>query len=338
MPSVPGTDLASGQCWAGRRWRVTPSACRQGRRRWWDSAHRPFELSTRSYPCARPSPSLVAALALFACVSGDNREPVAPDGVLLAHTPRPAYPTLLSIANARDFVGDLRRDTFTPLVRCHRGRRPRRNHRTLRITVNTPNIGKGDLFVGDPNVHIDPNGDGDISDSDGLFEVATCHQHFHFRHYATYELFPVNANGSLGNVIISAKRGFCMIDVAPYNTPGGQQPTSWVYRSCGRIGVAGNQGISVGWADQYYKWLKAVLRHDPADVPRVRTDPHLCNPPFTRSRASLPGERCTGLPSVRREQLLENIAEIRITTQSHRERPATAGGGQNLRRTSTRRR
>jgi hypothetical protein len=55
-------------------------------------------------------------------------------------------------------------------------------HTLLRFTVTTPNIGKGDVFVGSPLKHMDPNGDGNFSDADGLFEFATCHQHFHFKH------------------------------------------------------------------------------------------------------------------------------------------------------------
>ena len=50
----------------------------------------------------------------------------------------------------------------------------------VRFTVMTPNTGNQDIFVGDPNVHFAAN--------DGLFELATCHNHFHFNHYALYEL------------------------------------------------------------------------------------------------------------------------------------------------------
>ena len=50
----------------------------------------------------------------------------------------------------------------------------------VRFTVMTPNTGNQDIFVGDPNEHVEAN--------DGLFELATCHNHFHFRHYALYEL------------------------------------------------------------------------------------------------------------------------------------------------------
>src|SRR5262245_6620959 len=80
-------------------------------------------------------------------------------------------------------------------------------HKVLRFTVSTPNAGAADLPIGDPNIHYQNN--------DGLFELSACHGHFHFRHYATYELID-----AFGNVWNSAKRGFCMIDVEPYQKPG----------------------------------------------------------------------------------------------------------------------
>src|SRR6266545_4059282 len=52
--------------------------------------------------------------------------------------------------------------------------------RLVRFTVMTPNTGNQDIFVGDPNDHVAAN--------DGLFEFASCHNHYHFRHYALYEL------------------------------------------------------------------------------------------------------------------------------------------------------
>src|SRR5258705_8585325 len=74
-------------------------------------------------------------------------------------------------------------------------------HQLVRFTVSTPNIGDADLAVGDPNEHIAAN--------DGLFEFATCHNHYHFRHYALYEL----VDPATGHVWKAAKRGFCMIDI-----------------------------------------------------------------------------------------------------------------------------
>jgi hypothetical protein len=117
-------------------------------------------------------------------------------------------------------------------------------HAVLRFTVTTPNIGKGDVFVGSPLDHMDPNGDGNFSDQDGLFEFASCHGHFHFQHYATYKLIDTQ-----GKVWKAAKRGFCMLDTDPYNV--GTGDGTWNYRNCGSISRDGYQGISDGWADTY---------------------------------------------------------------------------------------
>ena len=117
-------------------------------------------------------------------------------------------------------------------------------HSIIRFTVTTPNIGKGDVFVGSPLAHMDPNGDGSFADSDGLFEFASCHQHFHFQRYATYKLI-----GSDGRTWKAAKRGFCMLDTDPYNI--GTGDGTWTYRNCGSTTRDGFQGVSSGWADTY---------------------------------------------------------------------------------------
>jgi hypothetical protein len=108
----------------------------------------------------------------------------------------------------------------------------------LRFTVMTANIGTADLHVGDPN---DPK-------NAGLFEFADCHHHHHFKNYATYEL----VDPRTGKVWRAAKRGFCMLDTDPNPAwyPTGA-PKAFKYRSCGAIGIPGNQGISKGWTDTY---------------------------------------------------------------------------------------
>ncbi|HET7296306.1 MAG TPA: hypothetical protein VFI66_04145, partial [Gemmatimonadales bacterium] len=57
---------------------------------------------------------------------------------------------------------------------------PTVSHRVVRFTVNTPNIGDADIALGDPAEH--------VAAGDGLYQLSTCHQHWHFQHYATYEL------------------------------------------------------------------------------------------------------------------------------------------------------
>lgn len=117
-------------------------------------------------------------------------------------------------------------------------------HTLLRFTVSTPNIGTADVNLGDPNVH--------FANNDGLYEYATCHRHFHFRHYTLYELIDAN-----GYVWRAAKRGFCMIDVEKYQQYPGPANNDRNYLSCGapatdtQPAIPGNQGISVGWADTY---------------------------------------------------------------------------------------
>jgi lysyl oxidase len=113
--------------------------------------------------------------------------------------------------------------------------------RTLvRFTVMTPNIGNQDIFVGDPNVH--------VAADDGLFEFASCHNHYHFRHYAQYEL----VDPRTGQVWRAAKRGFCMLDTDPNPVPvGGVAPGPGKFKNCGAVGIPGNQGVTAGWADTY---------------------------------------------------------------------------------------
>ena len=115
--------------------------------------------------------------------------------------------------------------------------------RLIRFTVMTPNVGDTDIALGDPNAHVAAN--------DGLYEFATCHKHYHFKHYAKYELI----DPATGFVWRAAKRGFCMLDTDPNPAIFGQPPRNPRFRSCGAVGVPGNQGISAGWADTYRFFL-----------------------------------------------------------------------------------
>ena len=115
--------------------------------------------------------------------------------------------------------------------------------RVIRFTVMTPNIGDADLYLGDPDVHYAAN--------DGLYELSSCHGHYHFQHYATYELI----DPATGNVWKAAKRGFCMLDTDPNPAYMGEAPREQNFLNCGFPGFPGNQGISHGWADTYRFFL-----------------------------------------------------------------------------------
>lgn len=136
-------------------------------------------------------------------------------------------------------------------------------HLLLRFMSSTPNVGKTDLFIGDPTQCLGK-----------LFRFSECHQHLHSQEYADYRLWTVPgyaawvANRDLaqpsntginaqllaaarqnGDLLVGRKQGFCVIDVAPHqfdNTPPGRPR----YQSC-----SSSQGIKVGWADQYVPLL-----------------------------------------------------------------------------------
>jgi Lysyl oxidase len=191
--------------------------------------------------------------------------------------------------------------------------------RIVRFTVMTPNIGSADIVVGDPNEHVAAN--------DGLFELATCHNHYHFRHYATYEL--VGANGFVWK---AAKRGFCMLDTDPNPAYFGQAPKSPTYRSCGTVGIPGNQGISFGWADTYRFTLAGQFfvldgGDDQPVVPpgnyRIRIT---VNPPFVAA----PGEACPHVDTrgfchqLPESDYTNNVTEVPIFIPAH---PGREGAG-----------
>ena len=128
----------------------------------------------------------------------------------------------------------------------------------LRFTSTTPNFGKGDLIVGAPSDHPE------------WFVWAPCHGHYHFREYADYRLWTPSgykawqklrranldalasdllaANPSIAAQMVEGhKQGFCVIDLVEYP----RRSDSGKYYDCGS-----NQGISVGWADEYGSYLE----------------------------------------------------------------------------------
>jgi len=278
--------------------------------------------------------SLAAAAAVLAgatCAPPDRGHPTAPP-LEAAHTPDlQGKPDLIvdgpTLANSWVVYDQILKEGTCTL---EEGGviDPTIPHRVVRFTVNTPNIGDADVALGDPTLHAPP--------FDSLYVLSTCHHHWHFRHYATYELVDANT----GQVWLAAKRGFCMIDVAPWNG-GLQAPGPWVYRSCGRPAfdgndaILGNQGISVGWADQYYKWLGGqyfVLDGGDGQAPVPPGDYLIrihVNPPFVCTPFDIAHDRPVD-PRGFCHNFLEsdydnNVAEVPITIQPNR--PGKTGYG-----------
>lgn len=94
----------------------------------------------------------------------------------------------------------------------------------LRFSLRTPNIGDGDMFLGDPT-------------GNDLFVYSSCHDHYHFEGYANYRLLDLNMN----EVATGHKQAFCLLDWEPFAPDAPQQrkySCEW-------------QGIQKGWADTY---------------------------------------------------------------------------------------
>lgn len=194
------------------------------------------------------------------------------------------------------------------------------DHPVLRFTVSTPNVGDADLVLGDPNQH--------VAAGDGLYEYAQCHHHFHFRHYALYQLIdPLS-----GHVWRAAKRGFCMIDFAPAPQLSPVPPKKWTFRTCGSVGVPGNQGISAGWADQYTWSLQGQLfvldgADGQAPIPpgtyiiRITVDPPFVAAPGERCPYLDPAGFCHMLPE---SNYFDNVAEATVVIPDH---PGRTGVG-----------
>lgn len=184
-------------------------------------------------------------------------------------------------------------------------------HQLLRFTVATPNIGDADLVVGDPNEHL----------NDGLFEFASCHNHYHFKHYALYEL----VDPKTGFVWRAAKRGFCMIDIEKFQGYTGVADNKRHFVSCGAVGIPGNQGISKGWSDVYvWKLGGQYFVLDGGDgQPPVPPGNYIIritvNPPFVPAAEEAcpnvdPSGFCHTLPE---SDYANNIAQVSITVPDH---------------------
>jgi len=123
--------------------------------------------------------------------------------------------------------------------------------RLLVFDTETRNIGTADLVLGNPV-------------NNPLFEYAPCHNHYHFRDYANYQL--LDASGR--QIGLGLKIGFCLEDIRPWDS---NAPPTDIY-------TCDFQGIQAGWADVYVSSLPCQwidLGGVPAGVYtlRVEVDP-----------------------------------------------------------------
>ena len=104
--------------------------------------------------------------------------------------------------------------------------------RLLRFATVLINGGDGDLVVGSPT---DPN-----NPYHSVFMFSPCHQHYHIIGFSDYKLLrPDRSVAAVGH-----KQAFCLEDLLKYTNDN---------KSNGY--VCANQGITSGWADNYFKQL-----------------------------------------------------------------------------------
>jgi hypothetical protein len=100
----------------------------------------------------------------------------------------------------------------------------------LRFNTVTPNLGPGDVFLGDPLENEN-------------FVYSSCHNHYHFEQYADYRLLDTGGR----TVARGHKQAFCLVDL--WQVPGlGGDPRP-------QFPTCEFQGISAGWADVYHRGL-----------------------------------------------------------------------------------
>jgi hypothetical protein len=133
----------------------------------------------------------------------------------------------------------------------------------LRFASSTPNLGPGQLFLGDPALNPD------------WFHYDTCHNHYHLKEYTDYRLWTpdgyiawTNLRASFGGsptcardllaahpeiasqMVSGHKQGFCVVDLWAYlKPPCPPTPFPDQYFSCDY------QGLSVCWVDSYDPYL-----------------------------------------------------------------------------------
>lgn len=277
---------------------------------------------------------LTAALALTACIADRPADPlpVAPPAASIrAQDPEGVPNLIVDTARLRTswvvYDEDLNKQDLCSLIE---GNVSPGTHRVLRFTVTTPNVGTGDLVVGNPLDHIAAN--------DGLFEFALCHAHFHFRHYATYELVSLATGAPL--TTRAAKRGFCMIDDSPWQVAGGVGQAR--FDSCGTFTIPGNQGIRVGWADSYDKHIGGqyfVLDGGDGQAP-VPPGEYLLrvtvNPPFECAPADSlrPRDAQGACHNFLERSYDDNVGAVRITIPDHTGKTGAGPGATSLGATS----
>ncbi len=136
-------------------------------------------------------------------------------------------------------------------------------HRHLKVSVTTPNIGIGKLYLygvlpGNPDGTQDVRqrvyrSDGSFFDRlAGKFVYHPTHDHIHVQGWTQFHLRQVLPDSGVGIIVASGeKTSFCVLDLSVYDSGLPNFNPSGQFHNCSST----IQGLSVGWADTYSKDL-----------------------------------------------------------------------------------
>jgi len=110
-------------------------------------------------------------------------------------------------------------------------------HRLLEFNSTSWNIGSGPMHIGDVDLLLADD------DAHGLFDYGECHGHYHFSHYADFDVLDSSSTRLAGD-----KRAFCLESTNRFSNAV-WSPLSAPYDRCHY------QGISPGWGDMYQAGL-----------------------------------------------------------------------------------
>jgi hypothetical protein len=134
----------------------------------------------------------------------------------------------------------------------------------IRFTTHIKNIGELDYYIGTTS----------MNNQTGQFEWGNCHNHWHYKGYAKYDLFTMDG----GLIPIGFKNGFCVMDL---ECSGGG---SFTY-GCSNMGISAgcgdiySSGLSCQWIDvtdvedgQYRLVVRVNWDYDPDALGRYETN------------------------------------------------------------------
>jgi hypothetical protein len=155
--------------------------------------------------------------------------------------------------------------------------------RLLRFDTVLMNRGDGDLVIGDRSDPDNPYA--------AYFVFHACHGHYHLRDFSIYELLTLD--GAV--VVAGTKQGFCFEDSFKYE--GGGKSNGY---DCG------DQGITSGWGDWYYKqlvgqWIDITGVPEGEYIVRVSINTGQSSPIFDEG-----------------ENRYSNVVEVRVTVPNPR--------------------